>query len=136
MKLDMNVVRNLLIWLENNLYLSYTDDIAWFSRLSYEDAANDLNIAPEIIIYTSARLKEAGFIEAVIDGPDGGLSICDYITLTYEGHDYLNSIKDDSIWTKITSKIGSDVAAVTFETLKNIGQALLEQKLQCLLFGK
>lgn len=135
MKLDMNVVRNLLIWLEDNLDLSYTDNVAWFSCLSYEDAANDLDIAPEIIMYTSVRLEEAGFIEAVIDGPDGGLSVCEYITLTYSGHDYLNSIKDNSIWKKISSKLGNEVPAATFEVLKNIGQALLEQKLQSLLLG-
>lgn len=95
MKLNNDCVRDLLLYIEENTNLS--DDI-------YIESINDLSYSTEVLLYTSIKLKEANFINAEIeqtyDEENGGYSITVF-SLTWQGHKFLDNIRDSGVWKTI-----------------------------------
>lgn len=133
MQLDFNCVRDLLLWLEENLQYSYDGTFTTVNQLSYTEAAESLGYEYEAILYTSQKLVEAGYITAYIDGSDFGVEICDYRSITYAGHEYLNAVRNNSIWKKIFSAVSASSNAVTLELIKELASILLKQNLTQML---
>lgn len=62
------------------------------------------------IDYAILKLNEAGFINATIPHYDNGYCILSIESLTYNGHQFLETIRDNKVWRKtknICGKIGS-----------------------------
>lgn len=53
------------------------------------------------VAYTLVMLEEAGFIKAVIDYGCDEISELDVIRLTYQGHQFLETIRPKDTWDKI-----------------------------------
>jgi hypothetical protein len=61
------------------------------------------------IAYASVKAVEADLIDANIIDYDSGIADIIYLGLTYEGHQFLDNVRDNKIWSKtkaILSKIG------------------------------
>lgn len=91
---------------------------------SFSDLSNDWNA----IVLHIQLLMDAGFIEAI------DVSTCsadDYIIrrITFAGYDYLDSIRDESIWNEVKQKIASVGGSVSLEIAKELGATLLRQHL-------
>jgi hypothetical protein len=84
MKRDMDLIRNILLQTE---------------------AGQPIVGEKTAVVYHIALLKEAGFVEAVIrNGPLGMPSEAVIRRLTWAGHDFLDAMRDETIWKKAKDK--------------------------------
>lgn len=115
MKLDYDCVRDVLIYLENNL--SYNDSYpATDIKLS--------NYSMEEILYTVSLLYDANYIEAIPLETFNFKSF--YIkSLTMSGHELLDNIRDNNVWKKIKDKISKVTSSASLSILNSVASAFL-----------
>lgn len=82
------------------------------------------------ITYHVQVLTDAGLIDASICGTTS-LEPNDFILrrLTWNGHEFLESIKNDSIWNKIKDTFRKKGISMTFESIKTISLGLISKYL-------
>lgn len=124
MKLDFDIARDILLYLEEHLEYSYNGEYIECDCLSSGTIAKALNLNPEDAVYTLEKLSEANFIEISVESHDLGTVSCDVSTITFSGHEYLNSVRSSKIW-KGVKTVAADVGAATFETIKFIATEYL-----------
>jgi predicted transcriptional regulator len=73
----------------------------------------------EEVSYHVMLLDEAGFIEAIDASSMGGI---DYIPqrLTWEGHEFIEAARDDSLWKKAKDTTLSKAGGLTLDVLKAV----------------
>lgn len=90
MKLSHECVRDVLMYVEENLNYGYYMD---FSKVKLE------SYTQEELLYTADKLLEANFLSGsrnnFIDNPLPDIHIT---SLTWEGHQFLDNIRDDGVW--------------------------------------
>lgn len=94
MKLIHDCVRDVMLDIEENLILHQT--------ISDVDIQNRLKkYSHDDIYYTCQKLQEAGYlnVDFYMDGS------YDIANMTYNGHQFLDNIRDDGIWKEVKSKI-------------------------------
>jgi hypothetical protein len=113
MERDLDLVRLILLKLEeHDDGLSYDDEV--FS--DYEKS---------VVVAHFKLMKEAGLIEAGFFSADGDpYWIGEAVRITWDGYDYLNSIRDDSVWRKVRDVVKSEVGSASFDTIKNVASSL------------
>ena len=114
----------------------------------------DMDLVREILMETEALPSDNyGGSVLVVEGVDGatldahirlmdeaGLLNADYMSgtpgstayvksLTWEGHDFLDAIRDDSIWMKVKSRVADTVGTASFEILMALALAMAKEKL-------
>ena len=112
MKRNLDLIRNILFAVENSNSIDASLTLNSLSKL-HEDQ--------ELILYHVFLLDDAGFIIGIID------EIAPYISiarLTNEGHDYLDTIRDDSIWKQTKSTLGKISGSASLEVVKTIASKL------------
>jgi len=119
-QLDADLLRALLLWAEANL----PSDSGSLEFPALEER-------PEReVAYACLMAKEAGFIEA-IDVQRFGDTFEQWMPrrLTFQGHQYLETIRDDKIWAKAKEgarKIGS----LSLETLGQVAKSVISLQLK------
>ncbi len=117
MKLIHDCVRDVMLDIENNLNLhetvTSTDIQERLNKYSHDD-----------IYYTCQKLQEAGYLKVdfFIDGS------CCVESMTYNGHQFLDSIRDDGIWKEVKSKI-SKLASVSLPIIHQVASQAIISKL-------
>lgn len=89
-------------------------------------------IAPQEVGYHMMLLKEAGLIEANIlksSTGDGGIATALARRLTFAGHEFLDQIRDPSLWGKIKSTVKEKGLDLTFDAIKAAAAALIKTAL-------
>lgn len=123
MHLNNECVRDLLLAIEENLGIN--------DKVSIDDFELP-NYSYDELIYTALKLIEAGFINGdsskMIDG-----SIFVYVSsLTWDGHKFLDNIRDNEVWRK-TKSIVSKFSSVSLGIISNVAAqvitALIKQQL-------
>lgn len=123
MRLNNECVRDLLLAIEENLGIN--------DKVSIDDFELP-NYSYDELIYTALKLIEAGFINGdsskMIDG-----SIFVYVSsLTWDGHKFLDNIRDNEVWRK-TKSIVSKFSSVSLGIISNVAAqvitALIKQQL-------
>lgn len=102
MKLNHDCVRALLIFLEENLEVkgNGTPDCLKLGHITDEgDLANYLE---EDIYYAASKLVEAKFIIPV--NKDVSPKFLMIKEISWNGHDYLDSIRDSKVWSEVKDK--------------------------------
>lgn len=107
MKINLDCVRHILLYLEDNLeYDQDKKDIQRHETITIIQLANALNEAKgyteDEVFYAAEQLYQAGYISAKVSG--GGMLGYDFFfiyDITYDGHTFLNNIRDNNIWSKI-----------------------------------
>lgn len=119
MKLNHECVRDVLMYLEKQDYFVASDNyIADFAPISIEQIVAELpDYTQEEIFYTAFNLAQAGYIDALCE--DSDFSVCHYDInyITFQGHEFLERIKDDSHW----SSVKKGLSAVRDYSLSAIG---------------
>ena len=114
-RLIHDCVRETMLYLEKNLSLNDTisSDNIKLKDFSIED-----------VQYTCAKLTEAGYIKSqtFIDGS------CIITDITYNGHIFLDNIRDNNIWKETKSKI-SKLASVSLPVIQQVAAQLINVKL-------
>lgn len=122
MKLNYECVRDLLIYLEENL--SYTKQIN-ILQLELKDYST------EVLTYTAEKLIEADYIDCIVSK---GFQIPTIIvkSITFDGHQFLDNVRDDKIWNKTKSALNSFKSIsidIISETASKVLIHLIDQKL-------
>ena len=108
MKLNQDCIRSVLIYLESVPYIKVNDDGgAVFSDVSVRKMYDRLpDYTKEDVCYSVFNLAQAGYINASDHARDNAMhSTVNYIT--YTGHEFLESIRDDSRWKNIKKCLGA-----------------------------
>lgn len=122
MKLDQDCVRDLLLAVEE---LSQVNKTASLEHYVENSNLKEKSYSEEELMYTASRLKEAGFIHSQ---PNGDFSYYFVSTLTYDGHVFLDTIRDPKVWAK-TKEVTSRLASVSLPIVAEIGSKYLKNLL-------
>lgn len=114
MKLKIDCVRDVLLEFETFPFGCYT--VYSFKKTLAKYTFDD-------VLYSLAKLKEAGFINAdMFVGNDGQPDFLGIYDISYAGHDFLYTIREPSVWDKLSDAAQSGGTA----SLKLIGDFALE----------
>jgi len=115
MKLDHDCVRSLLLSIE-----SWDSQDPLFLRNLKEMPL--LNVYPDdVILYTASKLKERNFIIAQPLVGDNRLMDMVISELTWDGHEFLDNIRDNQIW-KETKNTAAKVTGASLSILSEIAK--------------
>lgn len=131
MTLNVDCVRDVLLTLEEEQYMNdelklqilYPD-----SLLEYEKCKK---YNKDEITYTILKLKEAGFIDANILSNNNEILNVKIFDITYCGHQYLETIRDNKVWSQtksIAEKIGCKSLDVLIEIASRVITNLITQQ--------
>ena len=113
MKRDMDLVRAIL------LALADSDEPLWSTDLVTDEYSRD------VIGYHFLILDEAGLIVANVKAADNDpYYIAVASRLTWEGNDFLDAVRDESIWKRVRSTIGKINGGASFEVFKTVASSL------------
>lgn len=107
MKRDMNLIRQILLWADEqpNGIFSGNPTIEGYTE--------------EQIGYHVYLMEQAGLVKAAVRGSIGLPSPFGLILeITWTGHDFVDAIKDDSLWKKATTTVIKDGASFSFDLVK------------------
>ena len=123
MIINEECMRAILIKLQSELKLSFYDNKCCFLSVSVQMLIDDMKnkYKPEDIWYSVYNLAICGFIEGVnIKYMDrNSLDNLDISNITYRGHKFIESIKDENVWNKTKNIIGK-VGNHTLEFIESV----------------
>lgn len=129
MKLDTNCVRDILFLCENSLGLD--ENLSW-KYLQLSDFCSHLTkYSKEIIAYTLILLDEAGYIESAVSDSDDCIDDIYVSRLTYAGHEFIETIRPDSVWKKVSSVVAT-IGSASLPIVQNLGSKFLLEALTLL----
>lgn len=123
MKLDYDCVRDILLTIEELNFCEYlhNNNVTKFKRLR--------DYHPNKIAYTIKKLSEAGFIPkiGIVVAISGyiNFNICE---MTWEGHQFLNSIRNNDVWEKTKNK-SLIYGSLPVKLLVNIANKIIENNI-------
>lgn len=132
MKLDLNCVRDTLITLEKWLILNDELEFVYLSLEEICKSSEMLKYSKPDIAYTLVMLKEANFINAIIDYGCDGICELDVIRLTFTGHQFLDTIRPETTWNKIHD-ISEKTGLKSISTIMEIADILLPETIKSAL---
>lgn len=116
MRLNYDCVRDVLLVLEEILQVRCNGKMYCFDNVSIDkicSTLNDKKYSREDIFYSLFNLEQADYISAHFIEADSGYVGCFVEFITYQGHEFIEQIKPDTVWNK------------TKGIVKNIGGASL-----------
>lgn len=119
MKLNHECVRDLLLYLEDNL--DYMDEIR----------INNLKIEPyskDELLYTADRLIEAGYLNSRFGWNSQSSHIITVNSISYNGHQFLDTIRDDGIW-KTTKNKFAKFSSISLPIIQELASSLIKSQL-------
>lgn len=138
MQLTNDLIRDTMICIESKLE-SFTDDSGRFNncpRLFWKNIYEDDRLTSKYLIddikYCIIKLAEANLISISIIGRKDKISMLDIDSITWEGHMFLDSIRDEGLWSEIKSKIGNTAKvsiSIISKVATEIGITYLKNKL-------
>lgn len=122
MRLNPDCVRALLLVLEEELQFdeALTYPHISFAHITKNPMLKDYPAAD--IAYTTLKLMEAGFINAAtIPGDDTFDAL--YASITYEGHQFLESVRKEENWKK-TKEVCGKIGSFTLKSIKSVAEGV------------
>ena len=132
MKLDLNCIRDTLITLESWLVLNDDLEFVYLDLDEIHKSSNMLKYPRAEVAYTLIVLREADFIEAIIDYGSNRIDELDVIRLTYKGHQFLDTIRPQSVWDKIYS-VSEKTNLKSISAIMEIADILLPETIKSVL---
>lgn len=109
MKRDMDLVRAILLLVESS-------DTDLMASVSIEPLKEQGYLEPQIFHHIKL-LNEAGLVEAKDSSSYNG-AYWEVKALTWEGHDFLDAAKKDSLWEKAKKTVLQKTGGLPFDVLK------------------
>lgn len=131
MELNKDCVRDVLLSCEELLKI---DEDGYMNSLSHEELGQALpNYKTEDIIYTVVKLKEAGFLDVKVTKAFGNILVNVRIyDITFNGHEFLNDIRDDKNWKKVKD-IAKSVGAFSINMIAQIAVGVIQTNISTLM---
>ena len=115
MRLNNDCVRDLLLYIEDN---SSINNLIVISQIQVEGYTTDE------LIYTAMKLEEAGYIKARVSKFISGSTDVYVNEITWNGHKFLDNIRDDGVWKTTKEKI-SKFSSVSLNIMENVAAQVL-----------
>ncbi|MBA4686344.1 MAG: DUF2513 domain-containing protein [Candidatus Galacturonibacter soehngenii] len=126
MKLNYECVRDILLTCESNLVL--TSQLQ-FEVIRLKTLCSILTqYSKEEIAYTVILLDEAEYLECNIIEADNFIADIRIYRLTYVGHEFLETIRPDNIWSKI-KRVLNTTGTITLPLISNVGQQIISNSI-------
>jgi len=122
MKLNQDCIRDVLLAIEK---LGTPDTRLFLDDLSNSEFCEKYGIND--LGYTVSKLIEAGFINASPINVQGGKGFI-IRSITWNGHDFLDNIRDKTVWDKTKEK-ASKVGGASIPILSAIAKEMIFKKL-------
>ena len=117
MKLNVDCIRAVLLEIEKIPYGQNLRPKTLYSSVE--------TFAEEDINYSIIKLKEAGFIDAVIVESDDGFIFRFLVNdITWDGHQFLNNVREASVWEKAKEKCRK-IGSLSIPILSDAASAIL-----------
>lgn len=129
MKLDPKCVRDTLIAIEKMSDLDDGLTPKWLSIKNFLDNAITSKYSEKEIVYTLRKLKEGDLIIADFQYAGNELYLATVTELTYDGHQFLESISSSKIFDMAISKLDELGSGVTLDLLKALCTKIMKEKL-------
>lgn len=131
MELNKDCVRDVLLSCEELLKM---DEDGYMNSLSHEELEQVLpNYKTEDIIYTVVKLKEAGFLDVKVTRASGNILVDVRVyDITFNGHEFLNDIRDDDNWKKVKD-ISKSVGAFSINMIAQIAIGVIQANISALM---
>lgn len=108
MKRDKDLIREILLQIEN-----YGEPRGWL-EIEVD------GYSPEEVSYHVELLSQAGYIQAKDLSNNTKGHNWKPVTLPWEGHNFLDAARDESIWKKAKEELGEKFQSVTLPILKEL----------------
>lgn len=121
MKKNWEIIREILLRLE-----------AANAPNSYLNAKAVSEYPAQEVAYNMRLLSQAGYIKAKIlesSSGNGEIAAALAIHLTNTGHELLDTIRSESVWSKITDTFKSKGVEMTFDLVISVGKKVMESLL-------
>lgn len=129
MKLNPDCVRDILLYLEENLQLS--SDLEYLP-VDMHSIASALPYSLPEVVNTLTLLEEADFLCAVKDCAYNKVVIFEALRLTYTGHQFLESVRPKTTWEKI-SDVCSKAGLFSLDFIKEVAVQIAANAIPLLL---
>lgn len=125
MKLNHNCVRDVLLLLESEPnVVTNSDGNVEFVGTWFADICEKVpQYLQEDIFYTLSKLEEGGYINMSVQWAGGELNECCINFITFAGHEFIEKIRQDSVWKK-TLKIAGEVGIFSLKMLAKISESV------------
>jgi|AKZA01.1.fsa_nt_gi Hypothetical protein (DUF2513). len=120
MKLNHDCVREVLLCIEENMELN--DQILPNQLVLH-------NYTYDEIAYTVQKLIEAGFIKGKDQGTMDDAGLCLIFGLTWNGHEFLDTIRDPRIFSETQKKILSTVGSTSLSIVASVATSITKSLL-------
>lgn len=113
MKLNYDLIRNLLLKAENQKYNSS------LSQSELDKFIVEYEYTIEELIYHLKRLEEADYIDVTIRYASNGVYIYKFNNITWEGHQFLDTIRSNKVW-GVSKKVANELKIKSVYALSQI----------------
>jgi hypothetical protein len=84
---------------------------------------------PEVVSYHIYIMEEAGLIEAKCLKSSNAPIQCIASSLTWDGHEFLDKIRSESVWAKVKNQIKTKGLDLSFDVIKIVATKVIENAL-------
>lgn len=135
MKMNIECIRDVMLWLEENISMESVDgrpittSINWAVIYNSEELLNKYEQAD--IQYAILNLLDGGMVHADKNSrfPDGTFKMLSIDDITWQGHEFLNSIRSEPVW-KSVMKTAKKMNIVTVKALMSLCGAAIQGLVQ------
>lgn len=120
MKRDLDLLREILLKIESSEFDKrlYTNDFV-SEEFDYETVAYHLELLNDSNFIVCTKLPRMGTF----------IDMFTVFRLTSTGHDYLDSVRDESIYKETKSKLGNLISSATLNIIQSVANQILLKKL-------
>ena len=115
MNRDMELIRKILLFVES---------IDNAGRLEFEGYSQDAIYHHTRMLIEQGYLREKGGVSFSMDGVSIGGS-----AMTYNGYDFLDAARNDTVWRKAINKVSSTVGSTSMAVVKSLLEDYARQQL-------
>lgn len=103
MKLDANCVRDVLLAVEElqRVFVNDDGDVEKMELWVDDLYAALPNYNKEVVFYALYNLEQAGYVDLSVQWINNCVNMCAINHMTYEGHEFLESIRDSKQWISV-----------------------------------
>lgn len=124
MKLNPDCVRDIMLFLENNLSIS-SDDLKIIETNVFT-IAKSLDYPIGEIANTLLVLGEANFIKCPHSYANNRIYTLNVSHITYSGYEFIERIRPKTVWDKV-KKIGANIGSLSIDMISNIAIDVIAQ---------
>lgn len=118
MQRNLDLIRDMLLRIESN-----ENPVMYCHDFVTEDISHD------VVTYHLNLLLDSMYINASCRGAVNSPTQYTIKGLTTRGHDYLDSVRDDTLWSNLKKKLGSSIASLPLSVVPDIAISYLKSML-------